>query len=136
MSFQLDPRLESDSVSLGESSNYSIRLINDRRFPWVILVPKVEAITEIYQLDPDLQQQLAADSSVLGRELMELFQGDSLNTGVLGNVVNQLHLHHVVRFKNDVAWPGPVWGFEKAVSYEADELKKRIDLLQGALSVL
>jgi len=79
-------------VELGETADYVIRLANDSRFPWVILIPKVESVTELYQLTLDYQQRLALDSSNLGSELMTIFKGDSFNTGALGNVVRQLHI--------------------------------------------
>lgn len=135
MDFELDPRLEADTLALADTDDYAVRLANDKRFPWVILVPKRVGITEIYQLEPELQQRLAVATAVLGRELMELYQGDSLNTGALGNVVQQLHLHHVVRFKNDAAWPGPVWGFENALAYSSDELRECVDKLQQSLTI-
>lgn len=135
MPFELDPVLANDTVALADTTDYAVRLANDKRFPWVIVIPRVASITEVYQLDTQLQQKLAADASVLGRELMELFKGDSLNTGALGNVVRQLHLHHVVRFETDVAWPAPVWGFGKPVAYSPDELQLRVDLLQRSLSI-
>lgn len=135
MRFELDPVLANDTVALADTTDYAVRLANDKRFPWVIVIPRVASITEVYQLDTQLQQKLAADASVLGRELMELFKGDSLNTGALGNVVRQLHLHHVVRFETDVAWPAPVWGFGKPVAYSPDELQQRVDLLQRSLSI-
>ncbi len=135
MAFQLDPVLANDTVALADTNDYAIRLANDKRFPWVIVVPKVASITELYQLDANLQLKIARDTSLLGRELMELFEGDSLNTGALGNVVRQLHLHHVVRFQNDAAWPGPVWGFGKSVPYPPGELEQRVDLLQLSLTI-
>lgn len=135
MPFELDPVLANDTVALADTPDYAVRLANDKRFPWVIVIPKVASITEVYQLDPDLQQKLAADTSLLGRELIELFKGDSLNTGALGNVVRQLHLHHVVRFERDDAWPGPVWGFGRPLAYSPDELRERVDLLQRSLTI-
>lgn len=136
MTFQLDQRLENDTVAIGETRHYLVRLANDKRFPWVILVPRFAAIKEVYQLAPEVQQQLTVDSSVLGQELMDLFEGDSLNTGALGNVVQQLHIHHVVRFESDPAWPGPVWGFEQPLAYPENELQVRVKQLQHSLSIL
>lgn len=97
-------------------------LLNDVRYPWFILVPRREGITEIYQLDEADQQQLLHESSHLGRFLMESFNGDKLNIGALGNLVPQLHLHHIVRFTGDEAWPGPVWGVGTAEPYGEAEL--------------
>ena len=123
-------------MELGETVDYVIRLANDSRFPWVILIPKVESVTEVYQLTLDYQQQLALDSSNLGSELMSIFKGDSLNTGALGNLVKQLHIHHVVRYESDQAWPGPVWGAGSSIAYSAEELAERVQQLQQQLTLL
>lgn len=123
-------------MELGETADYVIRLANDSRFPWVILIPKVESVTELYQLTLDYQQRLALDSSNLGSELMTIFKGDSFNTGALGNVVRQLHIHHVVRYESDQAWPGPVWGAVSATPYSAKELVERVQLLRQELTLL
>ena len=133
--FKLDSTLEQDTVALGDTADYDIRLANDSRFPWVIVVPKVEMATELYHLTPAQQQQLALDSARLGSELMELFSGDSLNTGALGNVVRQLHIHHVVRYKTDQAWPGPVWGAGTAIRYSEQKLADRVKKLQQQLTI-
>jgi len=136
MKFELDKKIAADTIALGESDRYVIRLANDARFPWVILIPKVASITEAYQLDVGFQQQLAVDSGLLGQEMMALYQGDSFNTGALGNVVRQLHIHHVVRFQNDEAWPGPVWGAGRPVPYEDEELIVQVEKLKAGLSIL
>lgn len=108
--FVLHERLEADTVSLGQSKLCEIRLMNDSNWPWILLVPRVGSVREIYQLAPEQQRQLLAESSLLGEGMMELFGGDKLNVAALGNMVPQLHLHHIVRFDGDSAWPGPVWG--------------------------
>jgi len=87
-----------------------VRLLNNALWPWVLLVPRREGITEIYQLSADDQARLWRESAILGEGLMQAFNGDKLNIGALGNQVSQLHLHHIVRFQSDPAWPGPVWG--------------------------
>ncbi|NMT63865.1 HIT domain-containing protein [Marinobacter orientalis] len=120
--FALHERLEADTVSLGQSALCEIRLMNDSNWPWVLLVPRVTGIREIYQLSREQQQQLLAESSLLGEGMMALFGGDKLNVAALGNMVPQLHLHHIVRFEGDPAWPGPVWGRLPAQAYSTDEL--------------
>ena len=109
-SFVLHERLEADTLSLGQTRLCDIRLMNDSNWPWILLVPRVAAVREIYQLSPEQQQQLLAESSLLGEGMMELFSGDKLNVAALGNMVPQLHVHHIVRHEGDPAWPGPVWG--------------------------
>jgi diadenosine tetraphosphate (Ap4A) HIT family hydrolase len=120
--FSLHPQLERDCIVMGELPLSRLLLLNDSRYPWFILVPRREAITEIYQLAEDDQQQLLRESSQLGEFLMNSFNGDKLNIGALGNLVPQLHLHHIVRYTNDAAWPGPVWGVGVAEPYHDEEL--------------
>ena len=123
--FELDPRLASDTIVLGDFTVSRVLLAKDRRYPWCILVPKVSDITEMYQLSEQEQAQVTKESALLGRELMSLYNGDSLNVAALGNVVSQLHIHHVVRFNNDQCWPGPIWGIGSAKPYDNAELTQQ-----------
>lgn len=120
--FTLHPQLEKDGIVMGEFPLSRLLLLNDSRYPWFVLVPRRENITEIYQLSEADQQQLLLESSRLGRLMMEGFSGDKLNIGALGNLVPQLHLHHIVRYKNDEAWPGPVWGVGAALPYSGEQV--------------
>lgn len=120
--FQLHPRLAADTIGLGYTRLCEVRLMNDRTWPWVILVPAVPAIREIYELDVKAQQRLLLESSALSRQMMALFSGDKINVAALGNMVPQLHLHHIVRFDGDPAWPAPVWGKQAPVPYSDVEL--------------
>jgi len=120
--FQIDSRLVNDTVKLGESQLNLLLLFNDKRYPWCLLVPKVANATEIFQLSAAQQQQLIIESSQLSKTFAETFAPDKINIGALGNIVSQLHLHHIARYKNDPAWPGPVWGHSPAIAYTADEL--------------
>jgi diadenosine tetraphosphate (Ap4A) HIT family hydrolase len=134
--FVLHERLEADTVSLGKSGLCEIRLMNDSNWPWILLVPRVAGVREIYQLPQGQQQRLLAESSLLGKGMMELFGGDKLNVAALGNMVPQLHLHHIVRFEGDPAWPGPVWGKLPPRPYgeaELAELKGRLAPLMDSL---
>ncbi|MBN7769376.1 HIT family protein [Marinobacter daepoensis] len=120
--FQLHERLAADTHKLGESRLCEVLLMNDSTWPWVILVPRVPGVREIYELDQQQQQRLLAESSALSEGMMALFSGDKMNVAALGNMVPQLHLHHIIRFEGDPAWPGPVWGTQPPVSYEAGQL--------------
>ncbi len=84
--------------------------MRDANYPWFILVPDRENITEIYQLGPADQQQLMQESSYLAQSLSLAFSADKINIAALGNVVPQLHIHHIVRYRDDPAWPAPIWG--------------------------
>jgi len=135
-SFVLHERLEADTISLGQSPLCEIRLMNDSHWPWILLVPRVEGVREIYQLSPEQQRQLLAESSLLGEGMMDLFGGDKLNVAALGNMVPQLHLHHIVRFEGDPAWPGPVWGKLTPTPYSVGDLASVTDQLKPLLSRL
>lgn len=122
--FELHEKLAADTHSLGKSGLCEIRLMNDSAWPWVILVPTVPDVREIYELSKIQQIRLLEDSSTLGEGMMQIFRGDKLNVAALGNMVPQLHLHHIVRFEGDPAWPGPVWGKQAPVPYTDEELEK------------
>jgi diadenosine tetraphosphate (Ap4A) HIT family hydrolase len=131
----IHPQLKQDCIQLGRFPLSHLLLMNDANFPWFILVPDRDDITEIYQLPPEDQQQLLAESSFLGQALMGYFKGDKLNIGALGNMVPQLHLHHIVRYRDDAAWPAPVWGRVPAQCYEKDALDHLIAELKPSLQV-
>lgn len=120
--YQLHERLAADTISLGRSRLCEIRLMNDQTWPWVLLVPALAGIREIYELSPDQQQVLLQESSALSRGMMDAFGGDKMNVAALGNMVPQLHLHHIVRFEGDPAWPGPVWGKQPPAPYDESGL--------------
>jgi diadenosine tetraphosphate (Ap4A) HIT family hydrolase len=91
--------------------------MNDASYPWFILAPRRADIREIFELEHRDQQQLLVESSQLSRVLHKIFQADKLNIAALGNLVPQLHVHHVVRYYKDPAWPRPVWGVFPAQAY-------------------
>ena len=128
--FKLDYRLENDTVKLASWPLSEVLLMNDSQYSWVILVPRCEGATEVYQLTEDEQAQLLKESSFLGETLMVLYSGEKLNVAALGNVVSQLHLHHVVRFSSDKAWPGPVWGKYPVVPYADEALECQVKMLK------
>lgn len=109
-------------------------LMDDARYPWCILVPRRTGVEEIFQLNAGDRVQLLAESCRLGEALMELFEGDKLNVAALGNVVPQLHVHHVVRRRGDAAWPAPVWGCGAARAYQASEREDVIARLRARFS--
>jgi diadenosine tetraphosphate (Ap4A) HIT family hydrolase len=131
--FLLHPRLESDCLYLTDLGLSRLLLMNDARYPWCILVPRRDDLMEIYELSDVLQQQLWQESAILGRAMMEAFGGDKLNVAALGNLVPQLHLHHIVRYRDDVAWPGPVWGVGTPQVYGEQQLDEVKGRLQAAL---
>ncbi len=124
MEFQLHPRLAADTVDLGRLRLCRVLLMNDARFPWCILVPERPQVTEIHQLSDADQVTLIRESSFVAARMADAFGADKMNVAALGNIVPQLHLHHVARRQGDAAWPGPVWGSGAAVPYGADALRE------------
>jgi diadenosine tetraphosphate (Ap4A) HIT family hydrolase len=120
---KLHPQLEKDCIILGEFTLCTLLLLNDANYPWFILVPKRDNITELHQLSTTDQQQLLKESMLLSRCLEETFHPDKLNIAALGNVVPQLHIHHIARFTTDACWPKPVWGAVSAIPYQKEQLK-------------
>ncbi len=108
--FELNSRLAQDCLVIGRFSLCHLLLMQDANYPWFILVPDRDNISEIFQLSTNDQVQLMRESSYLGEKLTQQFNADKLNIAALGNVVPQLHIHHIVRYKTDPTWPDPVWG--------------------------
>jgi diadenosine tetraphosphate (Ap4A) HIT family hydrolase len=131
--FQLHERLQADTVLVAEFNLSLVLLCKDANYPWIILVPKRHSIQEIYQLAIEDRHQLLHESCTVAETMTALFNPDKLNIATIGNMVPQLHMHHVARFKNDGAWPGPVWGAQSAASYNKDKLASLVLELQAAL---
>ncbi|GGJ81060.1 HIT family protein [Pseudomonas matsuisoli] len=130
--FELDARLRGDTIEVGDFTLSRLLLMNDARYPWFILVPRREDVSELFQLDEKDQQQLWRETTFLAEVLRDTFGADKMNVATLGNVVAQLHMHVIVRKKNDDAWPAPVWGKHAAQPYEAsrtEELLARLKLV-------
>jgi diadenosine tetraphosphate (Ap4A) HIT family hydrolase len=108
--FVLDPKLQADTIEITTLPLCLVRLMNDRRFPWVILVPARPDVTEIIDLEAADRSRLIEEVALVSRVMRDLFRPTKLNVGALGNVVAQLHVHVVARFASDAVWPGPVWG--------------------------
>ena len=115
--FALHPRLEEDTQVIRDFSLCRLLLMNDANYPWFILVPRRTGAREIYELEDHDQQQLLKESSHLSQALKRTFHADKLNIAALGNMVPQLHIHHIVRYLSDPAWPNPVWGMCPAQPY-------------------
>lgn len=123
---EIHPQLRSDCLLLGRFELSYLLLMQDANYPWFILVPDREGVSEIFQLSAEDQIQLTKESAVLSSALKEQFAADKLNIAALGNIVPQLHIHHVVRYQNDPAWPAPVWGKLPARPYDARQQQEVI----------
>jgi diadenosine tetraphosphate (Ap4A) HIT family hydrolase len=132
--FELDSRLHNDTFFVCDLTLCRVLLMNDKQFPWLILVPMRNNIAEIIDLPEQEQQTLLAESAKVSTVLQQVFSPYKLNVGALGNVVRQLHVHHVARFENDVAWPKPVWGNQAPVAYDNAEASAILSTLKQALS--
>ncbi len=124
--FALDPRLQADSAFVADGPLSQVRLMDDARFPWLLLVPRVAGVSEWIDLDGGQQRLLLAEIN----QLSQLLRGEpgvhKLNIGALGNIVRQLHVHLIGRHEGDAAWPGPVWGSGTAQRLDADVLQTRV----------
>jgi diadenosine tetraphosphate (Ap4A) HIT family hydrolase len=109
--FALDPRLAADTVAVGDAALCRVLLMDDARWPWLILVPRRAGLRELHELRGEDRERLWAESAAVAGALEAHEPPGKLNVAALGNVVAQLHLHHVLRHPGDPAWPGPVWGF-------------------------
>jgi diadenosine tetraphosphate (Ap4A) HIT family hydrolase len=108
--FELDPRLEADTSALGELGLCKVLLMDDARFPWIVLVPKRADLVEIIDLGSADLVRLIEEIATASGVLEAATSPNKLNVASLGNVVRQLHVHIIARFENDAAWPNPVWG--------------------------
>ena len=131
----IHPQLRKDCLVLGQLELCHLLLMQDANYPWFILVPDREGITEIHQLDEADQHQLMRESVLLSRALETVFSPDKLNIAALGNIVPQCHVHHIVRYRTDAAWPAPVWGRVPACEYSKEARSRVIDAIKQALSL-
>lgn len=131
--FELHPRLQQDCLSVGRFALSQVLMMNDSQYPWFILVPQRGDISEIYQLEENDRQQLMAESCLLAEKLVQIYQPDKLNIAAIGNLVPQLHVHHVARYKTDKAWPGPIWGKFSPLPFDEQKAQAQIARLQEQL---
>ncbi|RLA21076.1 MAG: HIT family protein [Gammaproteobacteria bacterium] len=136
LNFNLHPQLEADSITIGDFPLSRLLLINDSNYPWFVLVPRQSDISEIYQLSEQDQIQLTQESAFLSKQISELYDADKINIAALGNMVPQLHIHHIVRFTNDSSWPHPIWGRAPAKPYNDKQLSETLALLKRITSNL
>jgi diadenosine tetraphosphate (Ap4A) HIT family hydrolase len=134
--FELHPRLNEDCVVVGDFPLCRLLLMNDANYPWFILVPRREGVREIFDLSVADQQQLLHESSRLSKVIAAHFKADKINVAALGNMVPQLHVHHIVRFESDPAWPAPVWGHAPASPYDDAVLNQRLATVRQLLPEL
>jgi diadenosine tetraphosphate (Ap4A) HIT family hydrolase len=131
--FELDARLEADTEPLQWLGLCELRIMNDRRWPWLILVPQRSGIYEVHDLTPLDQAMLTFETNLVAEALKQATGCLKINSGALGNVVRQLHVHVVARSEGDPGWPGPVWGYGMREPYRRTELHVLIEKIRTAL---
>ena len=130
--FALHPQLSADTRLIGDLPLCRLLLMDDRRFPWCVLVPRRSGLRELHELPAAEQTLLLAEINRVSLSLTAHCDAEKLNIGALGNLVPQLHVHVVGRRQDDEAWPGPVWGHGRALAYEEDQATRTISILQDA----
>ena len=127
--FKLDNRIENDSFFIQETKNFQIRLMNVQEFFWIVLIPIKPNLIELSDLEVDERNELLNFAVDLGNYIKSVQNFDKVNIGMLGNIVSQLHLHIVLRNKDDPAWPGPVWGWKSTSNLEKGTKQIRSNLI-------
>lgn len=133
--FILDPRIAETSLALGQTELCVVRLVNDSRYRWLVLVPARPSIVELFDLTPEDRRSLIDSASNIAACMAAAFSAEKMNVGNLGNRVRQFHLHIIARHSNDAAWPDAVWNGTPAVPYEAAEAENVVTRLRGCLSL-
>jgi len=131
--FKLNEKIDNDTFEICKLSLCEVRLMNDANYPWIILVPTIDGITELHHIPAERQNELYHELNQASLVMENLFHPKSLNVAALGNVVSQLHIHIVARFENDAAWPGPIWGQHPPRPYDN---KKTLKELQNSFMQL
>lgn len=134
--FQLHPRLQQDCINIGRFELCRLLMMNDSQYPWFILVPEIADIKEIYQLARPERTLLMEESSYLAKNLQQIYKADKMNIATIGNIVSQLHVHHIVRYQTDSAWPAPIWGKSVAVSYTEQQISDTLTRLKNCLRLM
>lgn len=134
-SFTLDPQLEADTFPVADLALSTVRLMDDARFPWAILVPRQPGLSELIDLDGASRARLTEEIDQVARALKTLTTCDKLNVAALGNQVRQLHIHVIARFAADPAWPKPVWGLGERRTYAAPQAVLLVARLRAALGL-
>ncbi|MGJ8687757.1 MAG: HIT domain-containing protein [Spongiibacteraceae bacterium] len=134
--FELHSALAKDCALVGDLPLCRVLLMNDQQYPWLVLVPRREALREFIDLSEEDLAQYQRESNMTATLLQQLFAAEKLNIAALGNMVPQLHIHHIARFSDDVAWPKPVWGLLPAQAYGENALQQRLQKVRESYAQL
>ena len=132
--FELDQRLEDDGFIIGELDLCKLIFVDNSLFPWIILAPKISGMKDIIDLNSKDRILLMEEINIVSEKMKEIFKPDKLNVASLGNIVSQLHVHIIARYKDDEAWPNPVFGFKKK-AYSLEKREKIINSLKKNLNL-
>ena len=134
MEFKLDEKLDGDTYFVGDLTLCKVLLMDVSNFPWIILVPRLQGVTELFHLSPSAQIDYQKETNYLLEAMSGLYNSHKMNIASLGNLVPQLHTHIIARYKDDDAWPSPVWSYQNMNKYnetqsslEIDKLRKLVD---------
>lgn len=128
--FKLHSRLLADTICLGHLPLCRVLLMQERRYPWIILVPTYPDLTEITDLSEQDQSRLILESSLIARQMKNHLLADKINVAAIGNVVPQLHWHVIARYCDDASWPAPVWGRFTPEPYGHDQCLGLVERLK------
>ena len=129
--FTLHPQLNVETYEITSWDLCQVRLMNDRNYPWLVLVPQVPNIKELFDLKKADRERLMDETTHAASLLAGMTQADKINVATLGNMVPQMHVHVIARYESDLAWPRPVWGVFPADPYGEDELKEALTYMKG-----
>ena len=134
VSFEIDSQLKQTSYPLVSLGVCNLRLVDDQRWPWLLIIPRVPHAVELIDLSPDLRSEVWLEIDHVARVMRDQFSPYKLNIAALGNQVRQLHIHCIARFPDDDAWPNPVWGVGESVPYDSELLAARLNILKDAFA--
>lgn len=133
--FEVHLQLLNDSAVVGDANLCRVLLMNDARFPWLILVPRIDGLRDFHEIPPEHHSALFSEIESASLITQRLISADKINVAALGNQVPQLHIHIIGRLTSDAAWPGPVWGVGEPMPYKDEERSERIQLVSDAMDL-
>lgn len=135
MRFAIHSQLSSDSINLGSFALCEVLLMNDNRFPWIILVPRIPQLQDFHEIPIQHRDTLFLEIEQCSRAIQNIWAVDKMNVAALGNQVSQLHIHVIGRRTTDLAWPNPVWGSGTPIPYDTTRLKTIVQSLTNVLEL-
>ena len=132
--FEIESQLKQTSYPLTSLAVSDLRLVDDQRWPWLLIIPRIAHAVELIDISPNLRTEVWREIDHVGRVMRDQFSPHKLNIAALGNQIRQLHVHCIARFPEDEAWPNPVWGVGNSEPYDLELLNERLNALRVAFS--